>query len=206
MYLRILVVSALLAFSGCASTGNVHGSADNGKTETDIISVDQFSVMDKPIQVFFFDPTIFILKQYPNHGQVDERTKLGQWMDYLHNNIVYVFMASDGDGKYSSFYILRGNPSNTHSEMFYKVDVLKQQSVNAIERLREGYETQPAAVIEDVSVKGSLFEHMACFQTPGGSRFVGQGIKFYGKFFRVTRYDEIRKAIIPIIEWDMAKK
>lgn len=189
----------LIGILGCVTTSNTPTDhATNRKNGVRLVATEQISGIY--VDVYFFDPTYLILESYPTHYEQEIATKRAQWSDYLHNHILYAFALKGGPATYSKILVLRGNPTITQSVSFYKVDVLSNADITELSSLIDGYDMNLVEVVDQIPVRGSLFEHMDTFQTPSGKQQVGNGVVFNGRYVRVTPYDDITQVMFPLIQ------
>lgn len=168
---------------------------------TQFKEVDQFKLENADIKVYFNDPMKHLPNLYSNFDAKSSIEKFELLTNYLHNNPLYVFVATNKNEQINKFYILRGNPKKQRTKDYFQLDILNETKLNLLKRT--DYEKDIIKTIEKVSVGGSLFEHMWIFQTPKGKKFVGNGIKFWDYFTRVEPYSEIKSAIEKLIGMDL---
>ena len=89
--------------------------------------------------------------------------------------------------------------------MFYKVEVIKNVSVN-FNPNDNNYSDKIVQVIDQVNCGGTLFENMSLFDDKESKRLIGEGIQLFGYFRRIQPYSEIKTSIIYIIEKVLNKK
>jgi hypothetical protein len=172
-----------------------------GIDPTQFKEVDQFKINKTDIKVYFNDPMKQLVKKYPDFDRKTSTEKFGILSDYLHNNPLYVFVATNKKEKINRIYVLRGNPRKQRTKNYFQIDVLNESQSSLFDRA--DYENEILKTIDKVNVRGSLFEHMVVFQTPEGKKVVGKGIKFWDYFTRVEPYSEIRSAVQTLIEMDL---
>ena len=163
--------------------------------------VDQFKIDKTDIKVYFNDPMKQLARLYPDFDTKTSTEKFGILSDYLHNNPLYVFIATNKKEKLNRLYVLRGNPRKQRTKNYFQIDILNETSSDLFDRT--GYENDILKTIDKVNAGGSLFEHMIVFQTPEGKKVVGKGIKFWDYFTRVEPYSEIKSAVQTLIEMDL---
>ncbi|RAW01239.1 hypothetical protein [Pseudochryseolinea flava] len=163
--------------------------------------VDQFKIGKTDIRVYFNDPMIQMARLYPDFDTKTSTEKFGILSDYLHNNPLYVFIATNKKKKLNRLYVLRGNPIKQRTKNYFLIDILDETSSDLFDRT--GYENDILKTIDKVNAGGSLFEHMVVFQTPEGKSVVGKGIKFWDYFTRVEPYSEIKSTVQTLIEMDL---
>ncbi len=199
MRLRSLFALAALASLGCASH-----RAETRETKLPA-AVDSFALGRLEIEVYFFDPTLFIGKSSPEvlRSEVPPKVKEDLWQEYLHRSPIYLFSARDRAGVELKQFCVRGNPEARGTAAFYKVVVIAGNTRGACDpnipenaRLAEKTEAAPGA-------RGSLFEHMAVFQRPEMKQFIGNGVLMFGKYDRVTPYAEVKSAMLGVIRAEL---
>lgn len=195
---KILVVSIFLFLSGCAHA-DITKNDNRHEKRIGISEVERSEIDGNELRVFFYDPTFLITRKYPIHSQLDNSTKIKQWFDYLYNSVVYAFVIKKKNTGRFDIFVMRGNPRITKSAYFYKLDILPDREFENPESLYEGYNTQGMTTIDNIPTRGTLLEHMAPFQITEAEKFVGYGVKFYGKYTNVTTYEEVKNAVMPII-------
>lgn len=200
MLKKTLIFFILLILIGCATTSKTNEPKEEMHT---IEYIGRETVSGKLMDVYFFDPTFLILHKFPNHFKLDVETKREQWFDYLHNNIVYLFAIRDNADGYSKYFIMRGNPELTETARFYQVHIMDGDDVTSIPDLFYYYDTENIKIIDNIPTRGSLFEHMYYFREGGGKESVGMGVKFLDIFMNVTEYEEVRNAILPVIQKEL---
>ncbi|MEQ8475345.1 MAG: hypothetical protein RIB54_03830 [Fulvivirga sp.] len=163
--------------------------------------VDKFKIDKTDIKVYFNDPMIQLARMYSDFDTKTSTEKFGILSDYLHNNPLYVFVATNKKAKINRIYVLRGNPRKQRTKNYFQIDILNERSSNLFDRT--DYEKDILKTIDKVNVGGSLFEHMAVFQTPEGKKVIGKGIKFWDYFTTVEPYSEIKSAVQTLIEMDL---
>lgn len=163
--------------------------------------VDQFKIDKTDIKVYFNDPMKKLARLYPDFDTKTSTEKFGILSDYLHNNPLYVFIATNKKEKVNRVYVLRGNPRKQRTKNYFQIDILNKSHSSLFDRA--DYEKDILKTIDKVNVGGTLFEHMVVFQTPEGMKVVGKGIKFWDYFTRVEPYSEIKSAVQRLIEMDL---
>jgi hypothetical protein len=163
--------------------------------------VDQFKIDKTDMKVYFNDPMKQLARLYPDFDTKTSTDKFGILSDYLHNNPLYVFAATNKKEKVNRVYVLRGNPRKQRTKNYFQIDILNDGASSVFDGL--DYEKNILKTIDKVNVGGSLFEHMVVFQTPEGKKVVGKGIKFWDYFTRVEPYSEIKSAMQTLIEMDL---
>jgi hypothetical protein len=163
--------------------------------------VDQFKISKTDIKVYFNDPMKQLAKLYPDFDAKTSTEKFGILSDYLHNNPLYVFIATNKKEKINRVYVLRGNPRKQRTKNYFQIDILNETASSLFDRT--DYDKDILKTIDKVNVGGSLFEHMVVFQTPEGKKVIGKGIKFWDYFTTVEPYSEIRSVVQTLIEMDL---
>ncbi|MGC3945536.1 MAG: hypothetical protein QM762_13635 [Chryseolinea sp.] len=172
-----------------------------GIDPTQFKEVDQFKIDRADIKVYFNDPMRQLARQHSDFDKKTSSEKFGLLSDYLHNNPLYVFVATNKKEKINRVYVLRGNPRKQRVKNYFQIDILNETQSSLFDRT--GYEKEILKTIDKVNIGGSLFEHMVVFQTPEGKKVVGKGIKFWDYFTRVEPYSEISSAMKTLIEMDL---
>jgi hypothetical protein len=199
MRLRSLFTVLALASLGCASR-----RAETRETKLPT-AVDSFALGRVNVDVYFFDPTLFIGKTSPDvlRPEVPANVKQGLWQEYLHRSPIYLFSARDHAGAELKQFCVRGNPQTQGTAAFYKVVVIAGDTKGACdpntpENARLAEKTQAVQ-----GARGSLFEHMAIFQRPEMKQFIGNGVLMFGKYDRVTPYAEVKRAMLDVIRAEL---
>ena len=185
LHFALLLVALLCACSG-PSVGRPPSPVDTPEAQR----VDQFEHAGYTVTVYFTDPLLQVVSSDPGFTSRSPRSQAGALSDYLHRHAIYHFVVEGLDGVPVGQLVLEGNPEVTDSAAFYRV-VGYRSSASEMEE----------TMAERLSIRGTLFEHMAPFQTPEGQEAVGNGIAFFeGIFMRVMPYAEIKAAILPHVE------
>jgi hypothetical protein len=164
-------------------------------------SVDSFTLEDRSVEVYFFDPLLFIGRKHPEFVRPDvpDKVKADLWLDYLHHSPIYLFSVRNSSGFELKQFCIRGDPEVQKTASFYKVAIIPGKVGGACDpRLPENARLAEKSVPAK-GARGSLFEHMAIFQSPEKKKFVGNGIMLFGKYDRVTPYAEIKSAMIELM-------
>jgi hypothetical protein len=195
MLQRLFAVAALASF-GCASR-RVESRDDTRRSAP----VDSFALGRVSVEVYFFDPTLFIGRTSPDvlRAEVPDKVKADLWLDYLHRSPIYLFSTRDSSGVELKQFCVRGNPQVQDTSAFYKVVVIAGNTPGACdpnvpENARLAEKTQTAK-----GARGVLFEHMGVFQRPEMKQFIGTGVLMFGKYDRVTPYAEVKGAMVDVI-------
>lgn len=128
---------------------------------TQFREVDQFRMDKTDIKVYFNDPMKQLARLYPDFDTKASNEKFGILSDYLHNNPLYVFIATNKKENTNRVYVLRGNPRKQRTKDYFQIDILNETTSNLFDRT--GYEKYILKTIYKVNVGGSLFEHMVVF-------------------------------------------
>jgi hypothetical protein len=199
MRLRSVFAVAALALAGCASR-RVE-TKDTSRTAP----VDSFALGRATVDVYFFDPALFIGRTSPEvlQTEVPEKVKADLWLEYLHHSPIYLFSARDGSGDEVKQFCVRGDPQVHGTSAFYKVVVIPGKTPRACDPTLP----ENAGVAEKTQTvrgaRGTLFEHMGVFQRPEMKRFVGNGVEMFGKYDRVTPYAEVKGAMVDLIRAEL---
>lgn len=168
---------------------------------TQFREVDQFRMDKTDIKVYFNDPMKQLARLYPDFDTKASNEKFGILSDYLHNNPLYVFIATNKKENTNRVYVLRGNPRKQRTKDYFQIDILNETTSNLFDRT--GYEKDILKTIYKVNVGGSLFEHMVVFQTAEGKKVIGKGIKFWDYLTTVEPYSEIKSTVQALIGMDL---
>lgn len=199
MRLRTLFAVTTLAALGCASR---RGASRDTRPAA---PVDSFALGRFNVEVYFFDPALFIGKTSPDvlRAEVPAKVKEDLWLDYLHRSPIYLFSARDGAGVELKQFCVRGDPQMQGTAAFYKVAVIAGSTKGGCDpdvpenaRLEEKTQAVKGA-------RGSLFEHMAVFQRPEMKQFIGNGVLMFGKVDRVTPYAEVKSAMVDLLRAEL---
>ena len=167
--------------------------------------VDNFINGDDSIAVFFYDPFLSLNKVDKDFQSKTDKDKSDALNKYLHENPLYLFRLTNTKTKNIRYLCIRGNPEKEKTKMFYKVEVIKNMSVD-FNPTDNNYSDKIVQVIDQVNCGGTLFENMSLFDEKENKKLIGNGIQLYGYFRRVQPYSEIKTSIIYIIEQLLDKK
>ena len=165
---------------------------------------DHFSLGPYEIFVKFYEPIDLIKLKFPNFDfksrEISDDNKLKIWIDCLHISTIYQFTAKDKQGNIKKHFCMRGNPNIRNSARFYVVDIISGKAPVTFDPNRDSTSQWVERTVSSFSVGDVLFEHMSLFQDPSNKQYVGNGVKFFGKYFRVTPYEEVQKAMTLIMK------
>ncbi len=164
--------------------------------------VDSFKIDNHFVEVLFYDPIFNVPSKYPKFSELPEneiKKKSNIWNEYLHNNALYLFKTSISDSTIK-YFCIRGNPEIKKSKMFFIVEIIEGLGKENFNPNSDNYSDNIVKIVNKINCGGSLFEHMEFFNDSDRKKYIGNGIKYLGKFRRVQPYSEIKKSIMVIIE------
>lgn len=162
-------------------------------------NVDNFTLGENRIAVYFYDPIPRIQKLDKDFGTRSDKEKSELLDKYLHENPLYLFQSTNKKTGKVTYFCIRGNPEKTKTKMFYKVEVITGVPGD-FDPNATSYSDKIVKVIDQVNCGGTLFENMAIFDSEAGKKLVGNGIQVYGYFRRVQPFSEIKASMIDIIK------
>lgn len=194
----------LLTVAAIASVATASRSVESRDANRSL-PVDSFALDRMSVEVYFFDPVLFIGRMYPAfvRDDVSEKVKASLWLEYLHHSPIYLFSVRDRSGVELKQFCVRGNPQVEGTAAFYKVVVIPGNIPRACEPNLPEDARLADKTLGTKGVRGSLFESMAMFQKPEMKRYVGNGVKAFGFYDRVTPYAEVKSAMVDVIRAEM---
>ena len=120
-------------------------------------------------------------------------------MDYLHRSPIYLFSVRDRTGDEVKQFCVRGNPQIEGTAAFYKVVIIPGNLRGACDPNLPEAPQLAERTLAAKGARGTLFENMEIFQRPEMKKYVGNGVKMFGFYDRVTPYAEVKSAMADLI-------
>src|SRR5262245_48384946 len=93
---------------------------------TQFREVDHFKSGKTDIKVYFNDPVKYLAMLSPDFDSKPSIEKFQLLNEFLHNNVLYIFIATNKKEKFNKIYVLRGNPKKQRTKFYFQIDVLNE--------------------------------------------------------------------------------
>ena len=167
-----------------------------GQPDPSFRKVDEFKVSDAKVKVFFKDPLAVLVTSFPDFDAKPEAEKNRLLQVYLWNHELYIFSATSGDNKITS-YVVRGNPIKKESPITYEVDIADGDVLT----VSNDGQPAPRKTVSDLNLQGEFFEHMSVFQQPRFRKV--KTTMVWGNIIRINPYEPIKESVEKIIQQDL---